>query len=80
MNIFKKAMIAAGMASVAVSPIAASAAQSTAVRTAPAATGDESDLRGDRRGLIYALFAIAAVAAALFITRDDDNDNDPVSP
>lgn len=86
MNLITKSLLATGMASMAVSPVlAASATPSTvaSARVAPVSV-DASQLRGNNgRGLgaVYALLAVAAVAAVFFITRDKNNNNGrPVSP
>ena len=80
MTFFKKTLMAAGMASLTLSPIAASAATPVAVRAAPA-SADESELRANGSGLILALVALAALTAAYFLIEDNNNgDNRPVSP
>lgn len=86
MNLLTKTMIAAGTASIALSPIAAAAAPAApiAVRAAPSVLGD-SDLRGKRKdndapGFIVALIVLAALAVAFVLITDDDNDNRPISP
>ena len=82
MNLFKKTLIAAGAASIAVSPIAAAAGSvaPVATRAGPASAAD-SQLRGDGnngRGLIFAALAIAAGVAVYLIAKDDNNN--AVSP
>ncbi len=87
MNLITKSLIAAGLVSLSVSPVAAAAAPTTVAtaRVAPVAVGD-SELRGKGfkgAGVIYALLAIAVVTAVFFITRDDNDNNNggrPVSP
>lgn len=91
MNFLTKTLIAAGTASVALSPIAAAAAPAanTIVRATPGDVGS-SDLRGkgnrrngednDGTGLIFAIIAIAVVVGVFFIARDNDNDDRPISP
>lgn len=81
MDLFKKTLIAAGTAAIALSPIAAAvAAAPVAARSAPAGAAD-SQLRGGNngQGAIFAALAIAAGVGVYFITKDDDNDN-VVSP
>lgn len=79
----KKMMMALGAVSVALTPIAATAAApvaAIAARTAPA-SANESDLSGGRNGsgLIIALVALAALATAFVLIEDSNNDNS-VSP
>lgn len=89
MNIIKKMVIAAGTASVALAPIAASAATSAApvlsARAAPA-SAEESDLRGNRdrdgrsgTGIILGVLAAALIILGIVIALDEDEDT-PVSP
>lgn len=81
MNLLKKTLIAAGTASIALSPIAAAAvAAPVASRAAPASVSD-SELTGNGnngRGVIFAALAVAAGVAVYFIAKDDNNN--AVSP
>ena len=80
MNVIKKMMIAAGTASVALAPIAATAAAPVAqvsARVAPT-SADESDLQGRGSGVIIGILAAAAIIAGIVILADDNND--AVSP
>lgn len=84
MNLFTKTLIAAGTASIALSPIAAAAAPAAPIapRAAPSVAGD-SEFRGrdnDAPGLIIALAVLAALAVAFVLIEDDENDNLPISP
>lgn len=82
MTLLKKTMMAAGMASIALSPIAATAAAPIApsvARAAPASV-DDSDLRGRGGGLIIALLVLAGLTAAYFLIEDNDDNGRPVSP
>ncbi len=87
MNFYKKASLVAAGVALAVSPVAASAAQSAKgitaadyaqARTAAQTTG-ENDLRGGVGGAVIALLAIAAIIAAIIIAADG-SDNSPTSP
>ena len=82
MNVIKKMMIAAGTASVALAPIAATAATpvpaTVAARAAPASV-DDSELRGRGSGVIIAILAAALIIVGIVIAADEDGDN-PVSP
>lgn len=85
MKFIKTMMIAAGTASVALAPIAATAAApvvpiSAAARSAPTSV-DDSDLRGKNSsvGIIIALLAAALIIVGIVIAADSNDDN-PVSP
>lgn len=88
MNLITKTLIATGLASMSVSPVLAAAAPTSAAsaRVTPAGVGD-SELRGNRNnrkgnlsGILYAVVAIVVVVGVFFITRDDNDDDRPVSP
>ena len=86
MSLVKSILLAAGSASVALSPVIASAAPTVsmaAARTAPAGD-EEADLRGRNSGILLGLAAAAAIIVAIVLVADDDDDNDndgaPVSP
>ena len=87
MNVFKKASLVAAGVALAVSPVAASAAQSAKGITAAdyaqartaAQTTNESDLRGGAGGTIIAILAIAAIITAIIIAADGSDDS-PTRP
>ncbi len=95
MNLFKKTMMAAGMASVALVPVAATAASPVAsiasARVAPA-SGDDSQLRGREgrgeregkirggTGIILGILAAALIIVGIVIAVDSNNNDRPVSP
>lgn len=89
MNLFKKTLIAAGMASVALSPVAATAAApvaSIANARASTASADDSALRGrdgERRGgtgIILGILAAALIIVGIVIAVQSNNNDRPVSP
>lgn len=81
-NVIKKMLVAAGTASIALSPIvaaaAAPAANTLASRAAPSSVND-SELDGDNRGLIIGGIAAAAIIVGIIIISGDDDD-EPTSP
>lgn len=75
----KKLVLAFGAASLAFSPVAASAVEGSQLSRSSAPVEGESELTGGS-GIIIGLFAAAAVIAGIVVVADDSNDDLPTSP
>lgn len=74
MSVFKKAIVSATAASLAIVPAVASAADASQVRAGATVVEGEEAVGGG--GIIVGVLAAAAVIAGIIIIADGDNDND----
>jgi hypothetical protein len=80
MGIFKKAMISATAASLAIVPAVASATDASKLSVAPQARAGATTAKGEEAvgggGIIVGILAAAAVIAGIVIIADGDDDSD----
>lgn len=79
MNVFKKIMTSAAVASLAVVPVAAHAADASSLSVAKSVRAAKSTKQGDDLlgggGFIVAALAAAAVVLGIVVVADNNNDN-----
>lgn len=84
MNLFKKAAVSLALGSMALAPVAASAAQPLAplsvdgARSVTAST-EANEFNGNASSIFIAILAFAAIIAAIIIAADGTDDS-PTSP